>query len=329
MKEINNPEWDNEISLKPDSLRQQEKHIQEAGDEIDNMSLAKGAETSECKKPNAENGSLKSKDTSESEDPLDAYSSDGTKSDVKDETVFSNKERSFLDRFKGAFGKESACETEENEDSERAGAFNEVPYNRRESVYDAFENSPNEIKDTVNELSSKLSVESALENDCCHYDPNSKTIRMEDNLSNIEYAEVFTHEYGHFVDNMKGDVSVSPEFKNAVSMDLANYDRSTAEGRQNFNQMMDDLMDSDAAFDRTVSDNMSAYFYNDWEVIKRYYDEDIRFYKHENSYWHEDGNRESEIYANTFSMIAQDNKASCEFIQQYFPHTWEAFNNTL
>lgn len=87
MKEINNPERDSEVSLNPDSLRQQEKHIQEAGDEMDNMSLAKGAETSEGKKLNAENGSLKSKDASESEDPLDAYSSDGTKTDVKDEAA--------------------------------------------------------------------------------------------------------------------------------------------------------------------------------------------------------------------------------------------------
>lgn len=119
------------------------------------------------------------------------------------------------------------------------------------------------------------------------------------------------------------------EFREAMSKDLANYDRSTEVGKQNFDKMMNDLMGSDAAFDRAVSDNMSAYFKNDPEIVQRYFDEGIDYYQHDNSYWSGHRNREAEIYANSFSMAAQDNKASCEFMQHHFPNTWEQFKKTL
>ena len=86
---------------------------------------------------------------------------------------------------------------------------------------------------------------------------------------------------------------------------------------------------SDAAFDRAVSDNMSAYFKNDPEVVQRYFDEGIDYYQHDNSYWSRHGSREAEIYANSFSMMAQDNKASCEFMERYFQNTWKQFKKML
>lgn len=93
--------------------------------------------------------------------------------------------------------------------------------------------------------------------------------------------------------------------------------------------MMDDLMNSDAAYDRAISDNLSAYFENDPEIVQRYWDEGVDYYQHANSYWAEAGNREAEIYANSFSMSVQDNKASCEFMKKHFPNTWNCFINTL
>lgn len=240
------------------------------------------------------------------------------------------KERSFVDKTKDTvFGKESAYDAERFEKAGIKGAFDELPRSRREAVYETFEKAPNEIKSTVNSLSGELSVENTIGNDCCHYDLDAKIIRMEENIDNAEYAEVFSHEYGHFVDNKKGDVSDTYEFREAMSKDLANYDRNTEVGRQNFDKMMDDLMSSDAAFDRAVSDNMSAYFKNDPEVMQRYNDEGIDYYQHDNIYWSGYGNREAEIYANSFSIAAQDNKASCEFMKQHFPHTWEQFKKTL
>ena len=175
----------------------------------------------------------------------------------------------------------------------------------------------------------ELSVGNATVDDGCHYNPDTKKICMEANMKNTEYAEVFSHEYEHFVDNKKGDVSDTYEFREAMSKDLANYDRSTDVGRQNFDKMMNDLMSSETALDRAVSDNMSAYFKNDPEVVQRYWDKGIDYYQHNNSYWSKHGNREAEIYANLFSMVAQDNKASCEFMEQHFPNTWEHFKKTL
>lgn len=227
------------------------------------------------------------------------------------------------------FGKESAYDSERFEKAGIKGAFDKLPRNRREAVYEAFENAPDNIKSIINSLSSDLSVESTTGNNCCHYDLVAKKIRMEDSMDNNEYAEVFSHEYGHFVDNKKGNVSDTYEFREAMSKDLANYDRSTEVGRQNFDRMINDLMSSDAAFDRAVSDNMSAYFKNDPEVVQRYFDEGIDYYQHDNSYWLRHGNREAEIYANSFGMMAQDNKASCEFMERYFPNTWEQFKKML
>ena len=178
-------------------------------------------------------------------------------------------------------------------------------------------------------MSDDLLVENTNENDWSHYDLNTKIIRMEDNIDNAEYAEVFSHEYGHFVDDKKGNLSGSQAFRKAISKDLANYDKTTVRGQQNFKEVLEILMDSDAVFDRAISDNMSAYFINDPEVMRRYNEEGVDYYHHDNHYWAEYGNREAEIYANLFSITAQNNKESCRFMQQFFPHTWKQFNKTL
>ncbi len=241
-----------------------------------------------------------------------------------------SRDGSFVDRAKDTvFGAESAYDAERFEKAGIKGSFDELPRSRREAVYERFENAPDDIKKTVNELSSELSVENTKDDDCCHYDLAAKKIRMESNMDNAEYSEVFSHEYGHFVDNKKGDVSDTYEFRDAMAKDLEQFDRSTEVGKQNFDNMMDDLMGSDAAYDRAISDNMSAYFKNDPEIIQRYWDEGIDYYQHDNNYWLMPGNREAEIYANSFSMSAQDNKASCEFMQKHFPNTWEEFKKTL
>lgn len=209
------------------------------------------------------------------------------------------------------------------------GSFDSLPDNRQESIYNSFEDAPTEIKRMVNLLSNKLSVEKTVGDDDSHYDLLDKKIRMEENLDDSEYAEVFSHEYGHFVDNQLGDVSETTEFRKAIVKDLERFDRGTEVGIEKFNEMMDDLMNSDAAFDMAVSDNMSAYFQNDPEIMKRYTSEGIAYYGHDNDYWATFGTREAEIYANSFSMSAQNNEASCEFMKKYFPYTWEQFKLSL
>jgi hypothetical protein len=241
-----------------------------------------------------------------------------------------NEASSLIDRYEDfVYGKESAYDAKRAEEAGIKGAFDELPRERREAVYEAFENAPESIKKIVNELSGELSVEKTRGDECCHYDLIDKRIRMEGHLNDGEYAEIFSHEYGHFVDDFKGKVSDTPEFREAIQKDLANFNRSTESGRVNFDNMLNDLMNSDAAWDRAVSDSLSAYFKNAPEIIQRYDDEGISYYQHENSYWGYPGKCEAEIYANMFSMSAQGHKESCEFMAKYFPNTWAQFNNTL
>lgn len=209
------------------------------------------------------------------------------------------------------------------------GSFDSLPENRQESIYNSFGEAPNEIKRMVNLLSNKLCVENTVGDDDSHYDLSEKIIRMEENLDNSEYAEVFSHEYGHFVDNQLGDVSEATEFRKAIEKDLEKFDRGTEAGNEKFKEMIDDLMNSDAAFDMAVSDNMSAYFQNDPEIMNRYTSEGIAYYGHDNDYWATYGTREAEIYANSFSMSAQNNEASCEFMKKHFPYTWEQLKQSL
>lgn len=258
------------------------------------------------------------------------FSSISKDSSEKFEDAVERQNGSAIDRAKDyVFGKESAYDAKRFEDAGIKGSFDELPRNRRESVYERFENAPSEIKTIVNDLSGELRVEDTVGKDGCHYDLVEKVIRMEKDMDNSEYSEVFSHEFGHFADDKKGNVSFSNEFRESVFKDLEKYDRNTEEGRKNFNDMMDDLMNSDAAYDRAVSDNMSAYFKNDPAIIERYYNEGIPYYQHDNVYWSTKGNCEAEIYANSFSMDAQDNKASCVFMEKYFPNTWEQFKKTL
>lgn len=322
MNEINKPEHGLTTPEQQHSaaeMRAERDGPRQFGTELDQLGLPKNNEHIEQKK------------TFNSEATEQPKSAEQQRADELDKTSFESYEkRSFVDSIKDVvFGKESSYNVQRYENAGIQGAFDELPRERREAVYERFENAPIEIKKTVNDLSGELSVENTNGNDCCHYDLYAKKIRMEADMDNAEYAEVFSHEYGHFVDNSKGDISDTYDFRDAISKDLATYDKNTLSGRRNFDNMMDDLFSTDAAFDRAISDNMSAFFANDSDVTDRYRDEGIPYYQHDNSYWAVPGNREAEIYANSFSMSAQDNKASCNFMGKYFPNTWEQFNISL
>lgn len=46
--------------------------------------------------------------------------------------------------------------------------------------------------------------------------------------------------------------------------------KTTPEGRERFDKMLDSVFSSDARFDRMISDNLSAYFKNDLAIIDKY-----------------------------------------------------------
>lgn len=226
----------------------------------------------------------------------------------------------------------SSQKTEANssEINERNGLVEAVPADRQKAVRELCNDAPDKIKDGVRKYGDGIIIEDTTEDfPICHYDRRDMVIRMEENLDNEEYAEILSHEFGHFVDHQKEDVSRSPEFRDAVAKDLEKFDQTSSDGSEAFVAMIDELIGSDAAYDRSVTDNLSAYFHNDPSVMTRFDDEGIAYYGHPNEYWDRDGSKECEIYANCFSMFAQNNTESCDFMEKYFPNTWDLFLNTL
>ncbi len=224
---------------------------------------------------------------------------------------------------------DSSSDEKNLDTKEKNGLVDAVPPERKKAVQELYDNAPDKIKDAVQEYGVKTKIESTSGDDPSHYDRREKIIRMEDNLDNDEYAEILSHEYGHCYDQQKGDISQKSAFKEAVSKDMGKYDKSNPEGESAFNSMLDELMNSDAAYDRAISDNLSAYFQNDTAVIRRYWDEGAPYYCHPNGYWQIEGNIECELFANCFSMYSQNNADSCDFMARYFPNTWEQFLNSL
>lgn len=212
------------------------------------------------------------------------------------------------------------------------GSLAAVPVERQEAVYEVFKNAPDEIKALVNQYARYLSVADIKETDRaggCHYDLLDRVIRMEPTLKDDEYAEIFSHEYGHFVDHNLDRPSNTQAFRDAMNKDLARYNLSTDEGYENFLRMLDASVDSGAAYDRAVSDILSAFFMNHPDILQKFNNEAILNYGHNNEYWAHPGARECEVFANIFSMAAQCNTESCEFVKTYFPDTWNQVMNIL
>lgn len=243
---------------------------------------------------------------------------------------------SFSDKIKDYFsGIESSYDVERAEaHGLEKGCFDAVPREYREAVYQKFENAPDEIKKFINkndtlEEDKKLKVGEVLGDEYSMYHVENKLILMEKGFDKEEYAAVFSHEYGHYFDDMHSQFSNRPDFQNAVKNDLEQYDKSTLEGRKRFDRMLDALFSSDAKDDQMISDNLSAYLKNDLEIIDRYDKEYRHYYGHENDEWEKEGMCEAEIYANTFSICISSNKDSVSFMKEYFAETWRSFNASL
>lgn len=200
---------------------------------------------------------------------------------------------------------------------------------------ETFSNAPNGIKTIINRLSQELNVGDIREfidsngetkREACHYSPLNGVIRMNPNYDNDEYAEVFRHEYGHFVDDKCGDVSNSFEFVNAIGKDKTNI----LCDKLRMNQMLNDLFSCDAAYDRCVSDILSGFFDNDPRIKKRYNYEFIGYWCHTNDYWSGVKGPPNaigkETFANLFSVYSAENRdESIAFLEKYFPSTTSSF----
>ena len=215
--------------------------------------------------------------------------------------------------------------------------FNRIPENRQNAVDMAYRNAPPEIVSALNNHASDLkpvqNTGYSLDElgrpvkDGCYYSPMDHQVRMDERMGNEEYADVLPHELSHYLDHARGWESRSPDFSNAMASDLAQMDRSTPEGRMRFNEMMDDAFNSGAAYDRNVSDIMNGMFFNDPEMTKRFYDESVPCYTHPDDYWATPFNREAETYADMGAVKCSGDRISNNFLERYYPNTYNQFNN--
>ena len=192
----------------------------------------------------------------------------------------------------------------------------------------AFDSSPEWIRDKVSEYGNKVNVQ---DKPCrSHYTPSERQIYMDPRYDDDEYAEVFKHEFGHYIDHAHGWLSQSPAFVAAYQKDCDNLDITTWDGAKNTNRMLYELMNGDSAkYDRCISDILSATFNNDPLIENRYFTEGLSYYQHDNQYWARGKNRENEVFANLFAIYSNNDTETIEFISKNFPNTDRVFKNLL
>lgn len=315
-----NPEVPNQLetakSFENEAVKNLEQDKKRADSLEENKGIEKISERKDCEKN-------KNQDFNQAPEEKRAEKIDRT---AESQQVFHS---SFSDKIKDYFsGRESSYDVKRAEaHGLEKGCFDAVPREYREAVYQKFENAPDEIKKFINDNSEKISVQEILQCQDSYY--QNRIISMEKGLAKEEYANVFSHEYGHFYDEAHFKYSSTLDFRNSVKKDLEQYDRATSKGREWFDKMLNSLFSLDAADDRMVSDNLSAYFVNDFEIMKRYDIEGAKYYQHEDSYWAEQGAREAEIYANSFSIYVSNFKDSILFMKEFFPETWRSVNESM
>lgn len=149
---------------------------------------------------------------------------------------------------------------------------------------------------------------------------------MHDEMTDAEYADVIQHELGHFIDDILGRPSTGTVFRQAFSDVASRYNADTLEGIRLLNDMLDDAFSTSAAFDRNVTDIISALTMNHPTVVSRFNDENVAYYRHKDAYWNrrnEDGTnagmREKDSFANVFAIETGNYRISTNFVERWFP----------
>ncbi|MCI5700029.1 MAG: hypothetical protein MR308_06540 [Lachnospiraceae bacterium] len=166
------------------------------------------------------------------------------------------------------------------------------------------------------------------------YDDETKTIRMDEAKDDIEYAKTFKHEFGHFVDDVLGRVSLSEDFENAMDADKYWTNNCTVQGNKNFSIMIEDLKKFDVMDNMYISDILSGVFFNDTKIIEVYENNGMSFYGHDNNtYWFaweaEEKIVQRETFANLFAIYTSGNMNICAFVEKWFPNTTDRFKKEI
>lgn len=229
--------------------------------------------------------------------------------------------------------------------SDLSDAFiSKLPQRRRSAVHTAYAKAPDYIVTAINQHSDQLSYvrDTQYEQDpfgnfilnvygmrikeSCHYSQDKKYIAMHDEMTDAEYADVIQHELGHFIDDILGRPSTKATFSQAFSYTASRYNADTIEGRILLNDMLDDAFSTGAAYDRNVTDIISALTMNNPIVVGRFDDEGVAYYRHKDAYWKRRkadgttaGMREKDSFANVFAIETANYRISTNFVERWFP----------
>lgn len=229
-----------------------------------------------------------------------------------------------------------------------------LPHNRSAAVHTAYAKAPDYIVSAINQHCEKLQCirDTEYEKDCfghyvlneygqrekepCHYSPIEHHIAMHSHITDAEYADVLQHELGHFIDDVLGRPSTSDRFRQAFSDAATRYSMDTPHGRMMLNDMLDDAFSTGAAFDRNITDIISALTHNDPIVVRRFTEEGVAYYRHQNDYWDrrlqdgtDAGMREKDSFANIFAIETGSYRISTNFAERWFPQLAEALRDSV
>ena len=229
-----------------------------------------------------------------------------------------------------------------------------LPHSRSAAVHTAYAKAPDYIVSAINQHCDKLRCikDTEYETDCyghyvlnrygmrvkepCHYSPMEHHIAMHNDMTDAEYADVLQHELGHFIDDVLGRPSTGDRFRQAFSDAAARYSTDTPHGRMMLNDMLDDAFSNGAAFDRNITDIISALTHNNPVVVRRFTEEGIAYYRHQNDYWDRQlrdgtnaGMREKDSFANIFAIETGSYRISTNFAERWFPQLSKALRDSI
>lgn len=239
--------------------------------------------------------------------------------------------------------------------SDLSDAFiSKFPQKRRSAVHTAYAKAPDYIVESINQHSGQLNYirNTQYEQDSfgnfilneygmrikesCHYSQDRRYIAMHDEMTDAEYADVIQHELGHFIDDILGRPSTEASFLQAFSNTASRYSADTLDGRRLLNDMLDDAFSTGAAYDRNITDIISALTMNNPIVINRFDNEGVAYYRHREAYWKRRkadgtsaGMREKDSFANVFAIETANYRISLNFVERWFPELSVALRHSV
>lgn len=171
-------------------------------------------------------------------------------------------------------------------------------------------------------LKSHTKVQFITEIGDSRYNPANNLVYLTDQ-SLLEDSAEAAHEFGHALDRyLCGEqtdyFSRQKTFSCAYAADCSGMQRTFE---------MQTLFETSAYRNLAISDILFAVFYEDQEataVLTASYDASgVSYWRHEEDYWEDLENRQTEVFADLFSIFLSDDEDAKEFVKTFFPHSCE------